>query len=88
MKNQQTPNFTSPTRTTPVRGLRGTPQADPPTWAARGLLTAALVFGCLGVGAAAFPGHADPHHPLGNTPPTVSSSLFGPRHIIGPAWMY
>ncbi len=89
MKNyRRALHFTPPARTTPVQGRHGALPADPPIWATRGILITALVLGCLGVGIAALPGHADPHHALGNTSPTVSSSLFGPRYFIGPAWMY
>jgi hypothetical protein len=89
MKNYpQELHFTLPARTTPVRRLQKALPADPPIRAARRILITALALGCLGIGAAALTGHADPHHVLGSTSPAVSSSLFASSHFIGSAWMY
>jgi hypothetical protein len=89
MKNyRQSLHFASPARTTAVRCLREALPADPRVGATRRILITVLALGCLGVGAAVLPGHADPHHALGSTQPTASASLFGPRYFIGGAWMY
>jgi hypothetical protein len=89
MKNhRQTLDVALPARKAPVRRLRETLRADPLIWTTRRILATALMLGCLSVGSATLPGHANTDHPAGNGPLTASSSLLKPRHIIGSAWMY